>query len=130
MARRFGDVKFCEIGADLCIEGYPERNTPTILVYHDGDIRKQIVTLRELGGEKTSVRGTLVPKIQFQLLTAASTKLFFPDLQRLFINVGAVKASDHRVLRSDKVEGDNIRSSIRDGHTKVPEDGDDDDDWD
>ena len=58
MARTFGDVKFCEIRADMCVEGYPERNTPTILVYKDGDIKKQIVTLRQLGGEHTTVKGT------------------------------------------------------------------------
>ena len=58
MARKFGDVKFCEIRADMCIEGYPERNTPTILVYRDGDIKKQVVTLRELGGEQTTIKGT------------------------------------------------------------------------
>lgn len=57
MARMFGDIKFCEIRADMCIEGYPERNTPTILVYRNGDIKKQVVTLRELGGEKTKIQG-------------------------------------------------------------------------
>lgn len=57
MARKFGDIKFCEIRADMCIEGYPERNTPTILVYRDGDIKKQLVTLRELGGEQTTTKG-------------------------------------------------------------------------
>jgi len=45
--------------ADMCIEGYPERNTPTILVYRDGDIKKQIVTLKELAGERTSTKGKL-----------------------------------------------------------------------
>lgn len=57
MARKFGDIKFCEIRADMCIEGYPERNTPTILIYRDGDIKKQVVTLKELGGERASTRG-------------------------------------------------------------------------
>jgi hypothetical protein len=57
LAKRFGDVKFCQIRADLCIEGYPDKNTPTVLVYKDGDIRKQIVTLRELGGVRTGVKG-------------------------------------------------------------------------
>ena len=57
MARKFGDIKFCEIRADMCIEGYPERNTPTILIYRDGDIKKQVVTLRELNGQDTTVRG-------------------------------------------------------------------------
>lgn len=57
MARKFGDVKFCEIRADMCIEGYPEKNTPTILVYRDGDVKKQVITLRELGGENTKITG-------------------------------------------------------------------------
>ena len=57
LARKFGDVKFCEMRADLCIEGYPERNTPTILVYRDGDIKKQVVTLRELAGTATTIDG-------------------------------------------------------------------------
>lgn len=57
MVRRFGDVKFCQMRADLCIEGYPEKNTPTVLVYKDGDIKRQIVTLRELQGTRTSAEG-------------------------------------------------------------------------
>ena len=57
LARTYGDIKFCEIRADMCIEGYPERNTPTILIYKDGDIKRQVVTLRELGGQSTSARG-------------------------------------------------------------------------
>ena len=58
MAHKFGDIKFCEIRADMCIEGYPERNTPTILAYRDGDIKKQVVTLRELSGERMTIKGT------------------------------------------------------------------------
>ena len=58
LARKFGDVKFCEMRADLCIEGYPERNTPTILAYHKGDIVKQVITLKELGGPATTLEGT------------------------------------------------------------------------
>ena len=60
LAPKFGDVKFCEIRADLCIEGYPERNTPTILVYRNGDIRKQIITLKELRGSQTTLEGWCV----------------------------------------------------------------------
>lgn len=41
----------------MCIEGYPERNTPTILVYKDGEIRRQFVTLRELNGPRTKIGG-------------------------------------------------------------------------
>ena len=57
LARKYGEIKFCEMRADLCIEGYPERNTPTILIYRNGDVRKQIVTLKELGGQRTTIKG-------------------------------------------------------------------------
>lgn len=57
LARKFGEIKFCEIRADMCIEGYPEKNTPTILVYRNGDITKQVITLRELGGTQTKSTG-------------------------------------------------------------------------
>ena len=58
-AAKFGDVKFCEIRADMCIEGYPEKNTPTILVYREGQILKQLITLRELKGVKTGMEGEI-----------------------------------------------------------------------
>ena len=57
LACKFGDVKFCQIRGDLCIDGYPDRNTPTIIIYKDGDIKKQIVTLRELQGPQTKIQG-------------------------------------------------------------------------
>jgi hypothetical protein len=55
----------------LCIEGYPDKNTPTVLVYKDGDIKKQIVTLRELNGPRTAVSGELlVPHLTLKILIA------------------------------------------------------------
>ena len=57
LAKKYGDIKFCEMKADLCIEGYPERNTPTVLVYHNGDIVKQLVTLRQMKGVETKFEG-------------------------------------------------------------------------
>lgn len=94
MARKFGDIKFCEMRADLCIEGYPERNTPTILVYRNGDIKKQVITLRELRGEATSMR----------------------DLQDLLVSVGAVAENDHRVLPTDSAD------RVRQGRLEPSED--------
>lgn len=57
LAAKFGDIKFCEIRGNMCIEGYPERNTPTILVYRNGEIMKQLITLREMKGPRTTVEG-------------------------------------------------------------------------
>lgn len=61
----------------MCIEGYPERNTPTVLVYKDGDIRRQLVTLKEMRGESTSV----------------------DDFEKLLIKLEAVKQNDPRLKR-------------------------------
>ena len=57
IAPMYGEIKFCEITANLCIEGYPERNVPTILVYKDTDIKEQIVTLKSINGPKTNLKG-------------------------------------------------------------------------
>ena len=41
--------------ADRAIENYPEKNCPTILVYKNGDIAKQVVTLTTVGGVKINM---------------------------------------------------------------------------
>ncbi|SPQ19062.1 d8544f5e-4944-48fe-9ccb-6df6b2f9a69e [Thermothielavioides terrestris] len=76
-AREYGDIKFCEMPANRAIENYPERNCPTILVYNKGDIVKQIVTLATVGGARMSML----------------------DLDKILVEVGAVKEDDMRVLK-------------------------------
>ncbi|MCJ1474552.1 hypothetical protein MMC13_003211 [Lambiella insularis] len=104
LARKFGDIKFCEMRADLCIEGYPERNTPTILIYRNGNIQKQLVTLRELGAQRTSLEA----------------------LQSLLVDVGAVKETDHRISKPTDVESES--SNLRCSRPSATDDNDDD--WD
>lgn len=99
MAVKFGDIKFCEIRADMCIEGYPEKNTPTILVYKDTEIKRQLITLRELNGPRTKIE----------------------DLEKLLIDLGALKESDVRLKkRSDSMEAGDDELNVEDY----------DDDWD
>ena len=81
--------------ADLCIEGYPDKNTPTVLVYKDGDIKKQLVTLKELGGVRTSMQ----------------------DLERLLVDVGAVKLGDARLRR--KADASDASTSKNYGRAKL-----------
>jgi hypothetical protein len=132
LAQRFGDVKFCQMRADLCIEGYPDKNTPTVLVYKDGDIKKQIVTLRELGGVRTSTQG--MPCEDFAIEWHCHTQLTVrdhvlisrADLERLLIDLGAIKLNDQRLQKKND-PADEPTSKIRQGKTS----GDDDDsDWD
>lgn len=62
-AEKYADVKFCEIAASMCIEGYPDANCPTILVYKDEDIIEQHVTLKALRGLDTRLEGSLASLI-------------------------------------------------------------------
>ncbi|CAD6502111.1 BgTH12-02352 [Blumeria graminis f. sp. triticale] len=56
IASEYGEVKFCQIRADMAIEGYPDRNCPTIIIYKDGNIVRQVVALTHLGGVKVEKR--------------------------------------------------------------------------
>lgn len=110
-AREYGDVKFCELRASQAIEGYPERNCPTILVYNKGDIVKQIVTLVTVGGVKMNLL----------------------NLDNLLVEVGALKANDTRVLKrrreaEDKEEEKAMGKSIK--TSTLARADDDDEDWD
>ncbi|KAK1750215.1 thioredoxin-like protein [Echria macrotheca] len=112
-AQEYGDIKFCEMRASQAIEGYPEKNCPTILVYNKGDIVKQIVTLMTVGG----------------------VKMGMSDIDKLLIEVGAIRDNDMRVMKrmreaedaeEEKLANKGIKSSAR----PSGRDDDDDDDWD
>jgi Phosducin len=102
LAKKYGDIKFCEIRADLCVEGYPERNTPTILVYRNGEIVKQVITLAELNGLKTSIL----------------------DLERMLLDLAALKENDARMKSKESEEELRHRNARQ---SKVEEE---DDEWD
>lgn len=111
-AKEFGEVKFCQIRGDQAIEGYPDRNCPTILVYKDGEMVKQIVTLVMLDGVRTSMK----------------------HIDDLLIAVGAVKPNDMRIMKrrrqaEEEEEEGPKRTGIRGSH-KQPNVESDDEDWD
>ncbi len=111
-AAEYGEVKFCEIRGDMAIEGYPDKNCPTILVYHKGDIVKQVVTLMTIGGVRVGM----------------------PEIDKLLIEVGAIKGNDMRVVKrrrdaEDQEEEKRERGGIR-GPKAAKVDDDDDDEWD
>lgn len=114
-AQEYGDIKFCEIRASQAIENYPDRNCPTILVYKNGDIVKQIVTLVTLGGVRTNMR----------------------HIDDLLVEVGAVPDTDLRVVKRRRAAEDEEEERLAGnkglrqgtiGRSNVNEDNDDD--WD
>ncbi|KAH9211800.1 putative Phosducin-like protein 2 [Leptodontidium sp. 2 PMI_412] len=110
-AREYGEVKFCEIRGDMAIEGYPDRNCPTILVYDKGDIVKQVVTLMTMGGVRVGMK----------------------EVDQLLIDIGAVRDNDVRILRrrrekEDEEEEKREKGGIRSGGKQANVESDDD--WD
>jgi hypothetical protein len=109
-AAEFGEIKFCEMKGNQAIEGYPDKNCPTILVYMNGDLAKQVVGLGTLGGVRMGMK----------------------ELDALLVEVGAVKDNDMRIQKRRRQEEDEedapkragIRDQVRQANI------DDDDDWD
>jgi hypothetical protein len=57
LAKKFKATKFVQIRAQDAIKGYPEKNLPTLLIYHKGDIKKQFIGISSFGGEKMTELG-------------------------------------------------------------------------
>lgn len=45
-------VKFVKIKSTACVENWPERNLPTLFMYHENDLRQQLLTLAKVGGKQ------------------------------------------------------------------------------
>jgi len=104
-ARKYPMLKILKIPGDQCIEGYPDRLMPTILVYGPNEYRGQVVGLADLGGNNTRV----------------------PDLERYAEKIGALGKAELRVTR-DRDEDEDDRPQMR--KSVVNNDNDDEDDWD
>ena len=112
-AQEYGDIKFCEIRASQAIENYPERNTPTVLVYKNGDIVKQLVTLATIGGVRANMQ----------------------NIDDMLVEVGAVADSDIRVAKrrraaEDAEEERLAGKTIKTGTAGRSRGDDSDSDWD
>ncbi|PKI83140.1 hypothetical protein MVES_002947 [Malassezia vespertilionis] len=58
LAAKHPETKFVSIVGDQCIPNYPDKNLPTMLIYRNGELRRQVIGLRpEIGldGMKTTL---------------------------------------------------------------------------
>jgi len=51
LARKFKATKFVSIRSDDAIRNYPDKNLPTLIVYHNSEVMKQSIGLIPFGGE-------------------------------------------------------------------------------
>ncbi|EDW40167.1 GL25063 [Drosophila persimilis] len=72
LAVRFPHTKFLRSVATTCIPNFPEKNLPTIFIYHQGAMRKQFIGPLELRGDKLTVE-----ELEFMLgqVGAVSTEI-------------------------------------------------------
>lgn len=55
LAARNPEVKFLRSIASTCIPNFPEKNLPSIFIYYEGQMQKQIIGPIELRGEKLTL---------------------------------------------------------------------------
>lgn len=111
LAAKYRATKFCKSIANMCVEGYPDKNCPTFLIYHQGDLARQIIGIQALGGVNTTVE----------------------KVEQILASIGAIEVSDERRgSRDDDSEderGNTKPSGIR-VMNKSSRNDDDDEDWD
>ena len=60
IAQKFKYIKFLKIKSTQAVENWPDRNLPTLFLYHDGELKTQLITLKEVGGKTMKLEGSLV----------------------------------------------------------------------
>lgn len=57
LASLYPSTKFVSIVSDHCIENYPDKNVPTMIIYRKGQMMGQVVGLGAMNGMKATLRG-------------------------------------------------------------------------
>jgi len=57
LAQLYPSSKFVSIISDHCIENYPDKNCPTMIIYRKGQMMGQIVGMGSMGGDKAKLVG-------------------------------------------------------------------------
>ncbi|VEU23026.1 DEKNAAC104174 [Brettanomyces naardenensis] len=82
LAPKYPEIKFVDITANRAVENYPESHCPTLLIYKDGDVVKQYITLLQLGGNQTKTG----------------------DIEKALQDAGAIKSDDRRIATQEDEE--------------------------
>ncbi|KXN71119.1 thioredoxin-like protein [Conidiobolus coronatus NRRL 28638] len=51
LAKKYKFIKICKIISDMCIENYPDKNVPTLIIYNNGEPVQQLAGLRLANGD-------------------------------------------------------------------------------
>ncbi|CDW98092.1 hypothetical protein [Sporisorium scitamineum] len=128
LAAKYPATKFVSIVGDQCIPNYPDRNLPTLLIYRNGELHRQIVGLRpEIGldGMKTKCE-------DIELLLTAVGAIHRSQVPGAPTHAGSQKPDTIEEGDEEEEEQGGARQrSIRDsGRQNTQEELDDELDWD
>ena len=59
LAGKYPATKFIKSISNTCIPNYPDKNLPTVFIYHKGDLRGQIVGPFQFGGLNLTFEGVV-----------------------------------------------------------------------
>lgn len=106
-AEKFRDIKFVQIDGRQINEKFRPENCPTILIYNNTNVKKQYITLKELGGLSTNIE----------------------DIEEMLVRVGAVMDNDRRLKKNEDFDDGEAshRGHLRFGTSRTKRDEDDDD---
>lgn len=60
LANKFPTVKFLKSIATTCIPNFPEKNMPSIFVYYEGDLKKQLIGPHQVRGPNLTQDGKII----------------------------------------------------------------------
>lgn len=144
LASLYPSSKFVSIVSDHCIENYPDKNVPTLLVYRKGALMGQIVGLGSMNGMNATLRGassllSLSLSLSHSQADAAFSRLASPaDVERVLfafrgidfhLKVGyhAAPVSSQFASRSDAAQPLSKGGATQgEGRPTRPESGDED----
>ncbi|MDP2438338.1 MAG: hypothetical protein Q8P67_21540 [archaeon] len=88
LAEKFPRVKFLKIQAQRCIAGFPQKNTPALLIYRNGDLIKSVFGLASFGGQRGSADDVEWALSQLQVLkTKLEVNPAIASRDRVIVNI-------------------------------------------
>lgn len=90
---KFPATKFLKSISTTCIPNYPDKNLPTVFVYFEGDLKKQLVGPFEFRGMNLTCNGKFKKKF-FKLMWCSNFlnwNHFFLELEWILAQTGAIK---------------------------------------
>lgn len=78
LASKFKYIKFLKIRSTQAVENWPEKNLPTLFLYHEGELKQQMITLKQVGGKSMKTEGCVLSSC---LAEFSRTLIFLSDLE-------------------------------------------------